>query len=184
MTIAPGSLAFSRRPIAIGHNGGPPLDLSWTAWNWRRAHAQAWKSPGREIVMMRLRRAEQLGLDYRAYTSVLLDRGARLCGLVVMMSGPLLRHTGEIAAKLAALKDCAVVLSGDDPGFEGYQRCGRDRLAQTIKTAAGSAGVSPSAFFMVSCEDGDRRLAQAIGIGLFVDAFDYFNMRRAGPETF
>ena len=44
--------------------------------------------------------------------------------------------------------------------------------------------MSPSAFFMVSCEDGDRRLAQAIGIGLFVDAFDYFNMRRAGPETF
>jgi len=133
---------------------------------------------------MRLRRAEQLGLDYRSYTSVLLDRGARLCGVVVMMSSPLFQHAGEIAARLTALKDCSVILSGDDPGFEGFQRCDRDMLAQTIKNAAGSAGVSPSAFFMVSCEEDDRPLARAIGIGLFIDAFDYFKIARTGPERF
>lgn len=71
-----------RRPFVlpgIGHNGGPPLlDMSWSAWVWRRAVAKAWETPPREVALRRLRRAERLGLSYRDYTAALLDTGTHL----------------------------------------------------------------------------------------------------------
>lgn len=63
----------------IGHNGGPPLlDMSWTAWIWRKAMARAWAPPPREVALRRLARAERLGLTYRDYTAALLDSGTNL----------------------------------------------------------------------------------------------------------
>lgn len=66
--------------FGIGHNGGPPLDpgASWRRFCWKKAHARAWKTPPREIALARLARAEELGISYREYTSVLLDTGRRL----------------------------------------------------------------------------------------------------------
>ena len=165
----------SDKPAPIGHNGGPPLDLGWNAWNWRRAHAKAWKTPGREIVMLRARRAEQLGLSYRAYTSVLLDRGVRLCGLVVVWSESLRPHEDRIAARLGALTECRIVLCGADlPDSCRLTRTNRETLASCLRDAAAAAGTSPGAFFMVGSDDADRRLAQALGLGLFLDAGEYF----------
>ena len=66
------------------HNGGPPLDekedanASWRAWNWRRAHKRAWKTPPREISLRRLARAEELGITYKEYTLEILERGKYL----------------------------------------------------------------------------------------------------------
>jgi hypothetical protein len=66
----------------LGHNGGPPLE-DWIArdWNdycWRRAYKRAWKTPPREIALRRLRRAEAIGMTYRGYQAVILDRGIYL----------------------------------------------------------------------------------------------------------
>lgn len=71
-------------PPASCHNGGPPLDeeedvnASWRAWNWRRAHKRAWKTPPREIALRRLARAEELGITYKEYTLEILERGKYL----------------------------------------------------------------------------------------------------------
>jgi hypothetical protein len=64
----------------IGHNGGPALDAGadWRRFSWRKAHARAWKTPAREIVLARLVRANALGMTYQEYTAVLLDRGVHL----------------------------------------------------------------------------------------------------------
>jgi hypothetical protein len=64
----------------LGHNRGPALDpgAAWRAFCWRKAHAQAWKTPPREIALARLARAQALGMTYRQYTAVLLDRGVHL----------------------------------------------------------------------------------------------------------
>jgi hypothetical protein len=64
----------------IGHNGGPPLEeelriVTWHAYCWKKAHARAWKTPPREIALARLARAEELGMTYREYTAIVLDRG-------------------------------------------------------------------------------------------------------------
>ena len=184
--------AYCRTPApAIGHNGGPRLDQSFEAYAWRRAHADAWKSPGREIVMLRTRRAERLGLGYKAYTSVLLDRGVRLAGVVVMADRMLAAHETRIAAKLASLSDCAIILcdDGDDTiadalrvkGVHIDTACSTAQLRAVIRRAAACAQTSPGAFFMVGWREADRDGCEKLGLGLFVSAFDYFQIARA-PE--
>ena len=68
---------------SLGHNGGPPLDEvrvanEWSHYCWRRAHKAAWKTPPREIALRRLKRAEELGMTYKEYTAIILDRGVHL----------------------------------------------------------------------------------------------------------
>jgi hypothetical protein len=68
---------------AVGHNGGPLLEEplrtgGFVHYCWKRAHRAAWRNPGREIMLRRLKRAEELGMTYRAYTAVILDRGLYL----------------------------------------------------------------------------------------------------------
>nr|WP_159999687.1 hypothetical protein [Roseomonas sp. 18066] len=70
-------------PPTPGHNGGPPLEddverLGWNAWNWRRAHRRAWKTPPREIALRRLARAEELGMSYHDYALEIMERGRHL----------------------------------------------------------------------------------------------------------
>jgi hypothetical protein len=64
----------------IGHNGGPPLDpgAACRKFCWKKAHVRAWTTPPREVVLSRLARARALGMSYREYTAVLLDRGVHL----------------------------------------------------------------------------------------------------------
>jgi hypothetical protein len=77
--------ALLRRP-GIGHNNGPVFDMSWETWVWRRATAKAWKAPKPEVAMMRLKRAERLGITYRELTSVIMDSGAHLSAAVMPLS--------------------------------------------------------------------------------------------------
>ena len=67
-------------PASVGHNNGPPLEppRGFVYYCWKRAHRAAWRNPGREIMLRRLKRAEQLGMSYREYTAVILDRGVYL----------------------------------------------------------------------------------------------------------
>jgi len=76
---ADGSSVFRAAP-GIGHNGGPPIDpgVERRRFCWRKAHAFAWRTPPREIALGRLARATALGMTYRQYTAVLLDRGFHL----------------------------------------------------------------------------------------------------------
>ena len=77
--------ALLRRP-GIGHNNGPTFDMSWEAWVWRRAAAKAWKTPKPEVAMMRLKRAERLGITYKELTAAIMDSGAHLGAAVIPLS--------------------------------------------------------------------------------------------------
>ena len=78
---------MARRPRR-SHNGGPPLDdyegPPWGAGDayvflaWRAAHDKAWKAPSQAIMLMRLEKAERLGLTYEEYTLEILERGRHL----------------------------------------------------------------------------------------------------------
>lgn len=73
------------RRARIGDNGGPPLaDYEGPPWgsgdphlflHWQRAHSAAWKAVPAEIALMRMERAERLGLTYEEYTLEILERG-------------------------------------------------------------------------------------------------------------
>ena len=64
----------------LGHNNGPDLlaSTAWQAYAWRKSHEKAWKTPPLEVVKLRCKRAEALGLSYREYTLAILDRGRYL----------------------------------------------------------------------------------------------------------
>lgn len=78
--MAPEDAAACSAPPGIGHNGGPLLDpaADWRRFCWKKAHARVWKMPPREIALARLVRAHALGMTYREYTAILLDRGVHL----------------------------------------------------------------------------------------------------------
>jgi len=66
-------------PPGIGHNGGPPLEAgrieSWNHYCWSRAWKRLWRPPPREVALLHLRRAEELGVSYRAYAAAMMDTG-------------------------------------------------------------------------------------------------------------
>jgi len=78
---------MARRPKR-SDNGGPPLDdYKGPPWGkgdpyiflaWQAAHAKAWKAPSREVMLMRMEKAERLGLTYEEYTLEILERGLHL----------------------------------------------------------------------------------------------------------
>jgi hypothetical protein len=69
----------------MGDNGGPALDdYEGPPWGrgdayaylaWKKARDAAWKSIPTQIALMRLERAERLGLTYEEYTLEILERG-------------------------------------------------------------------------------------------------------------
>src|SRR4029078_13578185 len=77
--------ALLRRP-GIGHNNGPTFDMSWEAWVWRRAAAKAWKARKPEVAMMRIKRAERLGIPYKELTAAMMDSAAYLGAAVLPLS--------------------------------------------------------------------------------------------------
>jgi hypothetical protein len=76
--MAPDDGGAVHGPPGIGHNGAPSLDpgADWRSFCWRKAPARAWKTP--PVARARLARAEALGMTYREYAAVLLDRGVHL----------------------------------------------------------------------------------------------------------
>ena len=93
----------------IGHNGGPEM----TGTGWRR---HCWQAAGEallphlpiEVLRGRVRRAQELGLDYKTYASVRAASGHDV--VAFLFSSNALRATPELpedrAARLAGLQAC------------------------------------------------------------------------------
>lgn len=168
-----------------GHNGGPALDLSWEAWLWRRAHAKAWKPPRREIVLHRMKRAERLGLDYKAYAGVLMNRGTHLGAAIFLLDGFSARELSVAAIKIANISDCAILAGVSDPaGADAALAQRADVLIASGDERATSRAIdrfilahrlTPGGTFMVGTAHAHLRIAEDCGLALFLWAGDYFN---------
>ena len=168
-----------------GHNGGPALDLSWQAWLWRRAHAQAWKPPRREIALHRMKRAERLGLDYKAYAGVLMNRGTHLGAAIFLLDGLSAGELSRAATKIANISDCAIFASVREPAASDAALVRRaDVLVGSGDERATSRAVdrfilahrlTPGGTFMVGTTQAHLRIAEDCGLALFLWAGDYFN---------
>jgi beta-phosphoglucomutase-like phosphatase (HAD superfamily) len=111
----------------LGHNNGPPIgDITdvgglMRQYAWRKAHKKAWRTPPIEIVKLRHRAATQIGLSYRDYTAILMDRGHRPSAVFFDLGGTLVRTRNNdididrygaatlmpgVRKKLQALSDC------------------------------------------------------------------------------
>ncbi len=98
----------------IGHNGGPTMERgqTWRTYQWRQAQkAMMPKTIPLMVVKMRLKRAAELGMDYKAYAAIRQASGRDICGF--LFSSNALRILGAGSArmpadrseKLAAVKD-------------------------------------------------------------------------------
>ena len=187
-----------RRP-GIGHNNGPTFDMSWEAWVWRRAAAKAWKTPKPEVAMMRLKRAERLGITYRELTSVIMDSGAHLSAAVMPLSlaarvrrGPnreiIVEPRNSIAALVAKFRGRLFILGDIDavPGLSEEERAGFLPILNrafdgkveavgwghdgpAIRSMLRANGLPHQEAFMVGAGMGHRVLAEAAGLPLTKD---------------
>jgi len=119
--------------IGIGHNQGPALHAgSWTGYCWNKARREVWGNPPVEVIRMRKRRADELGLSYRQYASILLDRGVRTEALVFDLTAlPANAPTAPLdgmAAKLRTLRNCKIFAAID----------GTDALVRDLNARAGN----------------------------------------------
>ena len=187
-----------RRP-GIGHNYGPTFDMSWEAWVWRRAAAKAWKTPKPEVAMMRLKRAERLGITYRELTSVIMDSGTHLSAAVIPLSlaarvrrGPkgeiIVEPRNSVAALVAKFRGRLFVLGDIDavPGLSDEERAGFLSLLNrafdgkvealgwghdgpAIRAMLKANALPHQEAFMVGAGVGHRVLAEAAGLPLTKD---------------
>jgi len=100
----------SRTLPGIGHNNGPELDanLGWRRHAWARARAELLPTLPIEVVRLRVRRAQELGLPYRTYAGVRAATGRDVIGFLFSSNAlRLLRQTDALPpghhARLAAL---------------------------------------------------------------------------------
>ena len=77
--VAPAKTLAQWRPPLDDHDGLPrSKGDAYVFLAWRAAHARAWKAPSHAVMLMRLERAERLGLTYEEYTLEILERGRHL----------------------------------------------------------------------------------------------------------
>lgn len=94
----------------IGHNRGPAMDegLSWRTHCWRAARERLLPTLPIEVIRGRVRRAQELGLDYKTYASVRAATGHDV--VAFLFSSNALRARPALpddrVAKLQALVDC------------------------------------------------------------------------------
>jgi hypothetical protein len=93
----------------IGHNGGPTMEpgTSWRRHCWRQARRDLLPAMPLEVIGYRMKRAQELGLDYRTYAGVRATTGRDIVAFL-FSSNALRLHPAPVlrdaeAAKLAAL---------------------------------------------------------------------------------
>jgi hypothetical protein len=172
------------RPLpSIGHNGGPPLELTFSSFAWRKAHAKAWQTPPREIALARLRRAERVGLTYRDFQSVLMDRGVNLSAVVLAPGVLKAMPKAAVSAKLEAIRGATLFVCLDPRELVDADwlasaseviRTGRADLPGAIVEALSSRLLPPLAAFMVGTCEADMAVAGAAGLPFYKPAAEYF----------
>ena len=85
MVVQTPDLLVSAAPArGIGHNQGPSMDArgTWRRYAWNRARAELLPQLPIEVVRRRVRRAGELGLDYKTYASVRAATGRDIVALL------------------------------------------------------------------------------------------------------
>ncbi|MBU3030294.1 hypothetical protein [Paracoccus marinaquae] len=178
----------------IGHNRGPSLaGTAWRAHCWRQARAALLPVLPVEVVRLRVRRAQALGLDYRTYAGVRATTGRDLVAFLfssnalgVFRDGaPLAANRAQVLARLAAARHL-----GAGPGLDAQALAGRIEatsamalppfgqgwagMRDTMKTWLRDQGLPGDAVLMIGETDHEREAMAAGGLAGFIDGTRYF----------
>lgn len=191
----------------IGHNRGPSIEpgTGWRTHCWGRSRAALLgeRLPV-EVVRSRVRRARELGLDYKAYAGVRSTTGRDVIaflfssnGLGVFRDGQLpARDVGariatiradrdlgtapgidarRLAAAMVARDGGAIISARALPGFGASWPAMRDDMKSWLR----DRGLPGDAVVMIGETDHERELAQAGGLAGFISGQDYFALSPA-----
>jgi hypothetical protein len=145
--------------MTMGHNGGPSLDggASWRKHCWSAARERLLPVLPIEVVRLRVKRAQALGLEYRTYASVRAATGHDV--VAFLFSSNALRAS---VLRPAMPADRAVKLGGLE--------CGRLALAVSPLTPGmlGAAnavldGVFPAPYALAGFSEMRDRMRAALG---------------------
>ncbi len=101
----------------IGHNGGPEMTgLTWRSHCWKAARARLLPTLPIEVVRLRVRRAAELGLDYKTYAGIRASTGHDLVAFLFSSNALRVLRAGQVlaperAAKLSTLGDPRIGLA-------------------------------------------------------------------------
>ena len=200
---SPISALTGERLPGIGHNQGPPLDAghSWRKHVWTKARKQLLPRLPLEVIKRRVKRAQDLGLEYPAYASILLGTGRDIVGFLFTCDALGLRLEKSIAlpdhvtAKLTAVKAQHLLAAEETAGPEEIARrlAAEHQLAiagtaalpdpDTAPWTAGRAAIRAAldplklpgdAVVMVGTRAHERNWADAARLAKFLPAEAYF----------
>jgi hypothetical protein len=132
----------------------------------------------------RLKRAERLGLDYRSYAGVLMDRGTHLGAAVFVLYGLSERERQAASERILGIADCRILIASE--GRDGGENSLRERadliveldgekdLVRHIDRFILAHRLTPGGTFMVGTSSAHLRVAEDAGLALFLWARDYF----------
>ncbi len=193
----------------IGHNRGPSLDPGhgWRRYCWQRAR-QDLLGPALplEVVRMRMRRAEELGLRYPAYASILRGTGRDIFAFLFTTEALGLRlkrrleMPDAVKARLATIRRAertAFAPEGEapEPFRIELQEVAGSRFAACAPPPAGDgwgtardaisallrdAQVPGDTVVLIGTEDRHRAWAEAGRLAKFLPAGVYFDPPRPG----
>ncbi len=125
----------------IGHNGGPTMEKGrgWRRYAWKRARAELLPKMPIEIVRRRVKRARDLGLDYKAYAGIRAATGRDVIALLFSDNALRLLADARMPSDRAALVDAvqgAERLALVHPPFD-------PALVQEVNASIAAAGAAP-----------------------------------------
>ena len=185
----------------IGHNQGPPLDggQSWRAFAWKKARKQLMPRLPLEIVKRRVKRAQQLGLEYPQYASILLGTGRDIVGFLFTCDALGLRLSQSlelpdtVREKVSAQTGCErVLMARHDPAALARALAAETRISfssiakapalnctwgegrRAIQSALEPMKLPPDAVVMVGTRAQERDWAEAARLAKFLPSEQYF----------
>lgn len=89
----------------MGHNGGPTMEKGrgWRRYAWKRARAELLPKMPIEVVRRRVKRARELGIDYKSYAGIRAATGRDVIALLLSDNALRLARDARMPADRAAL---------------------------------------------------------------------------------
>ncbi|MBS8227261.1 hypothetical protein [Vannielia litorea] len=114
---------MAERPIhGPGHNGGPTMEPGggWRNYAWKRARADLLPNLPLPVIQRRLKRATELGLDFKTYARVHHSAGRDIVAILFSNNALRMIRAGQglpeaRAEKLRGLQNCGAGLLSHPP---------------------------------------------------------------------
>jgi hypothetical protein len=130
-----------------------------------------------------LKRAERLGLDYRSYAGVLMNRGTHLGAAIFVLDGLNAHERRHAEQRILGLSDCRILVASEVQESSSLKArvdlsmefVGENELVRHIDRFILAHRLTPGGTFMVGTTSAHLRAAEDAGLALFLWARDYFN---------